>query len=210
MKKILLIIIIVVFTTGCTNIINIKETNLDTIVDNTLNSKYKLINHVNKGFKYYLPRELKISKQDETNEIIKYNDYEYYLYVDLISYYNKTEVNYEKSDAYYSRILDKGIINIYDESDEYYIKVTYNYATIETKVNIIDINENLSNIMIILSSMNYNDDVIKNILVNDSNASKEESIEVFDNNKTDNTYLDVEETEYTGNEEEDYDPDVIN
>ena len=33
---------------------------------------------------------------------------------------------------------------------------------------------------------------------------------MFDNKKNDNSSLDVEEDEYSGNEEEDYDPDVIN
>ena len=38
----------------------------------------------------------------------------------------------------------------------------------------------------------------------------DEVVEVFDNKKNDNSSLDVEEDEYSGNEEEDYDPDVIN
>lgn len=213
MKKIVLVIGLILFTTGCSQIINIKNANIDTIIDNTLNSKYNLVNHINKGFKYYLPRELKVIKQDETNEIIKYNEYEYYLYVDLISFYNKLDNNYEKDEkAYYSRLFNdkKGIINIYNQFEEYYIKATYNYATIETKINSLDINENISNIMIILSSLDYNEDVIESILANDNYASKEENVNVFENKKNDNTSLEVEETEYTGNEEEDYDPDVIN
>ena len=64
--------------------------------------------------------------------------------------------------------------------------------------------------MIILSSINYNDAVIKNILTNESKVEDDEVVEVFDNKKNDNSSLDVEEDEYSGNEEEDYDPDVIN
>ena len=216
MKKILIVIVtILVFTTGCSNVLNLKSANVDTIVDKTINSKYKLDNHINRGFKYYLPRELAVIKQDEQNEVIKYNDYDLYLYVDLISYYNKKEVNYEKNnDIYYSRVLlkdeKKGLVNIDATSDEVYIKATYNYATIEAKINNDDINNVISNIMIILSSITYNDDVIENILASNSHLGKDEVVDVFDNKKNDNTYLDVEETEYTGNEEEDYDPDVIN
>lgn len=216
MKKILIVIVtILVFTTGCSNVLNLKSANVDTIVDKTINSKYKLDNHINRGFKYYLPRELAVMKQDEQNEVIKYNDYDLYLYVDLISYYNKKEVNYEKNnDIYYSRVLlkdeKKGIVNIDATSDEVYIKATFNYATIEAKINPDDINNVISNIMIILSSITYNDNVIESILASNSHLGKDEVVDVFDNKKNDNTYLDVEETEYTGNEEEDYDPDVIN
>ena len=216
MKKILIVIVtILVLTTGCSNVLNSKNASVDTIVDKTINSKYKLDNHINRGFKYYLPRELAVIKQDEQNEIIKYDEYDFYLYVDLISYYNKKDVNYEKNDdIYYSRVLlkdeKKGLVNIDATSDEVYIKVTYNYATIETKINNDDINNVISNIMIILSSITYNDDVIENILASNSHLGKDEVVDVFDNKKNDNTYLDIEETEYTGNEEEDYDPDVIN
>ena len=216
MKKILIVIVtILVLTTGCSNVLNLKNASVDTIVDKTINSKYKLDNHINRGFKYYLPRELAVIKQDEQNEVIKYDEYDLYLYVDLISYYNKKDVNYEKNDnIYYSRVLlkdeKKGLVNIDVTSDEVYIKVTYNYATIETKINNDDINNVISNIMIILSSITYNDDVIENILASNSHLGKDEVVDVFDNKKNDNTYLDIEETEYTGNEEEDYDPDVIN
>lgn len=215
MKKILIIIIVLFATTGCSVVMNIRKSSIDTIIDNTINSKYKLNNHMNRGFKYYLPRQLKVEKVDETNEIIKQDEYEYYLYVDLISYYNKKDLKFEKNDnIYYSRLLFKddklGVIDITNDSDECFVKVTYNYATIETKVNLLDLNETISNIMIILSSINYNDAVIKNILTNESKVEDDEVVEVFDNKKNDNSSLDVEEDEYSGNEEEDYDPDVIN
>lgn len=215
MKRILLIFLIILFTTGCSQIMNLNKTDTDKIINNTLNSKYDLTNHINKGFKYYLPRDLKVLKTDEANEIIKDENYEYYLYVDLISFYNKKDFTYEKDDiAYYSYLLlkddKKGVINVYNSADECFIKATYNYATIEVKINLVDLNEALSNIMIVLSSIDYNEDVIKSILSNDSKVSKDEVVNVFDSKKNDNTSLDVEEDEYTGNEEEDYDPDVIN
>ena len=149
---------------------------------------------------------------DNSEQIInEYKD----KYPDLISYYNKKDLKFEKNDnIYYSRLLFKddklGVIDVTNDSDECFVKVTYNYATIETKVNLLDLNETISNIMIILSSINYNDAVIKNILTNESKVEDDEVVEVFDNKKNDNSSLDVEEDEYSGNEEEDYDPDVIN
>lgn len=216
MKKILVIVLLTLFiTTGCSSCINVKKSTIDQVIDSSLNSKFNLTNHINKGFKYYLPKKLSITKLDETNEIIKYKNYEYYLYVDLVSYYNKKDLSYNVDEsAKYSRLLlngeNKGIVSIYDNGDECFISVDYKYARIETKVNSLDINENMANIMVILSSLKYNDDVIKNILTNDKKVEDDEVVEVFDNKKNESTSLDVEEPEYTGNEEEDYDPDVIN
>ena len=49
MKKILIVIVtILVLTTGCSNVLNLKNASVDTIVDKTINSKYKLDNHINR------------------------------------------------------------------------------------------------------------------------------------------------------------------
>ena len=50
MKRILLIFLIILFTTGCSQIMNLNKTDTDKIINNTLNSRYDLINHINKGF----------------------------------------------------------------------------------------------------------------------------------------------------------------
>lgn len=68
MKKVILSLLIVVFLTGC---VSIQNASIDDLVDTTINSKYTLYNHVNRGFKYYLPRELSVSKSDKYNEIIR-------------------------------------------------------------------------------------------------------------------------------------------
>lgn len=188
--------------------------NTDSLL-NELANKTGKYNEVNRAFKYYLPSGLSIDSYDDYNAVFSSANYKYYLYVDLISYYNKKDLKFEKNDnIYYSRLLFKddklGVIDVTNDSDECFVKVTYNYATIETKVNLLDLNETISNIMIILSSINYNDAVIKNILTNESKVEDDEVVEVFDNKKNDNSSLDVEEDEYSGNEEEDYDPDVIN
>lgn len=211
-RKFLILLLIGLFSLcGCSNI---KNMNTDSLL-NELANKTGKYNEVNRAFKYYLPSDLSIDSYDDYNAVFSSANYKYYLYVDLISYYNKKDLKFEKNDnIYYSRLLFKddklGVIDVTNDSDECFVKVTYNYATIETKVNLLDLNETISNIMIILSSINYNDAVIKNILTNESKVEDDEVVEVFDNKKNDNSSLDVEEDEYSGNEEEDYDPDVIN
>lgn len=212
MKKILIILLALFLTTGC---VSINNASLDELIDTTINSKYSLYNHVNSGFKYYLPRTLKSVVTDEYNEIIKSKYYDYYLYVDLVSYYNKKNtVLTEDKTIYYSKLIgneeNKGIINIKDEEDNFVVNIVYNYASIEVKCNKNDINEVVTNSLVILSSVKYNDDVIKNLLDENVLTSAEEQVNVFDTDKEDTNTLDVAEDIYTGNEEEDYDPDVIN
>lgn len=209
-KKIILPICILLLTTGC---VCIQNASLDEIVDNSINRKYDLYNHSSKGFKYYLPRELTSIKTDEYNEVIKSKYYDYYLYVDLISYYNKALIEYhEDENIFYSKLVENddytGIINVFEEKENFLIKATYHYATIEVKCKKEDVNEVLDNVLTILTTIKYNDEIIENILGEDILASVEEQINVFKIESSETDTLSVDDT-YTGNEEEDYDPDVI-
>ncbi len=213
MKKYLLIAfvgLILGLTSGC---VKINDASIDTLVDETINSKYKLYNHVNSGYKYYLPRTLKSTITDEYNEIIKSKYYDYYLYVDLVAYHNKKTSLYEENDTfYYSKQISKddksGIINVKDIGEEYLIKIIYNYAKIEVKCNHKDLNKVITESLVILSSINYIDDVIASNLNKNEFASAEEQVNIFDNTNVETNYLDEVDDTYKGNED-DYDPDVI-
>lgn len=211
MKKVILSLLIVVFLTGC---VSIQNASIDDLVDTTINSKYTLYNHVNRGFKYYLPRELSVSKSDKYNEIIKSKYYDYYLYVDLVRYFNKDSEDYqEKEGIFYSAILEgkdkKGILNITElDEKEYLIEASFNYANIEVKVKEKDINAAVTNTLSILTSIEFNYDVVKNLLQDDKLSSKEEQVDVFKGDLSEDAYLDIEEEIYT--EEENKDPDMIN
>lgn len=210
MKKVILSLLVLVFMTGC---VSINKTSIDELINTTINSKYKLYNHVNRGFKYYLPRELSVSESDEYNEIIKSKYYDYYLYVDLVRYYKKSEEKYsEKKDIYYSRLINNkdilGYLNITNtQDDKYLIEASYNYANIEVKVKKKDIKMAVTNVLTILTSIQYNYDVVKNLLADDKLNSIEEQVDVFEDDLTDDDYLDVVEEVYV---EDDKDPDVIN
>lgn len=211
MKKILVLLLTVILLTGCTAI---NDLSIENIINDSLSSKYKLHNRVNSGFKFYLPRGLKITKQDELNVIITSKYYDYYLYVDLVSYYNKKEIDYKRDEKlYYSELLDynkkKGIVNIIEKEDNNVVlDVTFNYANIQVKVDKKDINKALMNVMAVLGNITYQDDVIKSLLDEDILSSSDEVINVFETETSDKQTLDVDDT-YTGNEDEDYDPDVI-
>ena len=216
MKKIIISLLVLLLTTGC---IPIASSSIEEITNTILSSKYALFNRVSGAYKYYLPREMKATITDEFNEILSSKYHDYYLYVDLVSYYNDVTVTYETDNTlYYSSLLygedETGLLNIEEVGvDEYIITMYYNYGRIEVKVNKSDINEAVTNLLVILSSIQYNDDIIENMMGDDILSSAEEQIDIFEEDKAESEYLDTLEEEediYTGNEEEDYDPDVIN
>ncbi len=216
MKKVLLLFASLVLLTGC---MRIDKTNTEDLITGILASKIDVYNHTNKGFKYYLPNNMKSIKRDEYNEILKDDDYEYYLYVDLVSYYNKSIQNYKEiEDSYYSKILvkdnNRGVVNIVPVKDKYLITIEYNYATVNVVVSEIDIKSSLSNALIVISTIKYNDDIIKKMLEENEFSSSDEIVNIFDingdknqtNNEDKHKYDDSYEEEV---DEEIYDPDVI-
>jgi hypothetical protein len=210
MKKILILFASILLLTGC---MRIDKTNLDDLVSGILESKINIYNHTNSGFKYYLPSSLSITKHDEYNEILKDNNYEYYLYVDLVSYYNKSITSYsEDSSAYYSKLITKdnksGIINVVSNNDGYLVTVTYNYATIQVVAEEKDINKVVSNALIVASTIDYYDDIIKRLLEEDELSSTEETVNIFDNRE--DTITESDEDISTEDAYDVYDTDVIN
>lgn len=212
MKKIFLVMIIFLFTTGC---VQIEEASLDTLINQIVESKITIQNTIMRGYKYYLPKSLTSQKVDNFNEVIRSKHYDYYFYVDLVSYYNHKDMNYVvNSDNYFSYVINhddkKGIVNISDLSDDLYLlRVSYNYANIEVKVRQEDLKTALSNVLIILSSLSYNDDAIKSFMGSDILSAKEEQINIFDNEEDRTNYIKYQESIFE-EDEEDYDPDVIN
>ncbi len=211
MKKLIIIILVVLCTSGC---IKINNASIEAIVNTTINSKYHLYNRVNSGYKYYLPRTLKTTITNEFNEIIKSKYYDYYLYVDLVAYYNKKEVEYvEDNNIYYSKLINKdekkGIINIKEINNNYLVNVRYNYAKVEVLCAKDDLNEVINNALVITSSINYQDAVIRNLLNDNEFTSVEEQVNIFEKEKNETNTLENYDDTYTGNELDDYDPDVI-
>jgi len=138
-----------------------------------------------------------------SNEVLRHNNDLYYLYVDTIAYYNKIENTYEENDiSYYSKRIDhknkSGYIEINEVKDkQYLIEIMYNYAKIEVMVDKSRINEAIAYSMSILSSIKYNDIVIKGSLGKDVFNTFEENVDIFKTKGIDkNTLKYVEDSRY--------------
>jgi len=205
MKKILLIVSILMITVGCTNInkLEYKE-----IINQSIkvNDKNKSYNTFKNGYKYYLPKYMSIKDGHDYNEKINSNYYTYYLYVDIISYFNNSNIEFkENKDSFISYIFsykDKnGYLEINQINDKYLVEIIYNYAKIEVRVDKLNINEAINNSITILSTIKYDKDIIDNLIGENKINNNEETLKIFDEKKDDNDFLEIIE-EYDTYEED--------
>lgn len=193
----LLLVIFSLSLTGCTAVrIDTKDT--DNIVDVVLSKDNKLYNHIGKGYKYYIPRGMTYIDTNEFNDKIYSDGKYYYLYIDAISYYHQKEIKKEKSEnsRYYKeiKINDKrGYIDVKKQDDKYLVEFMYNYARIESLVNKEDINNVILNSSYILSTVKFNNNVIKILLDEDYFKYKEEKFELFDKVEKNENFLEYTE-----------------
>lgn len=175
----------VILFTGCT-VVRIDTTNIDTIVEVVLSKDNHLYNRVGKGYKYYVPRGVTYIDTTELNDKLYSNGNYYYLYIDAVSYYHKVDVSYEEEESlYYSKEIDiqgkQGYLEIQEqENGMYVIEFVYNYAKIEAMVSEEDINEVVLNASYILSTVQFNNDVIKLMLNETYFTNKEETYDIFE------------------------------
>lgn len=169
MKKTFILLIILVLCVGCTRIDNIE--NLDLVVEAVLENKDKPANTTSLGYKYYLPVGVSKVYDKDYNQKFKIDDSYIYLYADIVSYYYQNPLNFNEGEdiAYYYKEINNdgktGYIKIQkEENDKYYIKIIYNYAKVESYVEPSEINKILTNSMVILDSIDYNETLIKNII----------------------------------------------
>lgn len=206
MKKKFLLIMVLLLCASCTRV---NDKNYDDIVMNVTRNNSNIYNTTSLGYKYYLPLGVSKVYDKDYNQKFKVNDTYMYLYVDIVSYYYKNNLNLSDSDInncyYYSPIKSDdnktGYIKITKEDDnKYFIKIVYNYAKIESYVNDYEISDILSYSMIILDSISYNDKLVENILLEEyySSSSKEYKIKKPENTESKfSEYL----SEYVADEE---------
>ena len=212
MKKTFLIIVICLLVCGCTNI---NKSSLDKILTDSLNSELKFYNVRRNGYKYYVPKGLKVITRNDYNEIISDDTYKYYMFVDVLSYYNEINFDYiKKSDVYYSSVLkykdNFGYLEIKSfDNDKYLIEIMYNYAKIEVMVEKSDINKSVAYSISVLSSIKYNDNVIKNILGDNKLKFNEEQFNIFETADTKSNYLNYVEKYDNYDDSEVHDNDFI-
>ena len=206
MKKKFLLIMVLLLCASCTRV---NDKNYDDIVMNVTRNNSNIYNTTSLGYKYYLPLGVSKVYDKDYNQKFKVNDTYMYLYVDIVSYYYKNNLNLSDSDInncyYYFPIKSDdnkiGYVKITKEdNDKYFIKIVYNYAKIESYVNDYEISDILSYSMIILDSISYNDKLVKNILLEEyySSSSKEYKIKKPENTESKfSEYL----SEYVADEE---------
>lgn len=182
LKKIFIIIFFSLFLVGCTMV---EDMSYKDII-NIFNSNPKRANISRRGYKYYLPNSMESINRGDYYEILKLKKSYYYLYVDMISYINKLENQYEiNSKAKYSELITIGDkygyleINLL-ENEKYLIEIMYNYAKIEVMVNEDSINEALCYSVNILNSIEYNNSVINSLLSDDTLNYTEEEFNLFE------------------------------
>ena len=200
-KKIILLLISILTLTGCTNLTNMS---IDEVVNVMLESDTNLSNNVFEGYKYYIPKGLRLINKDEYNAILKdeYNN-TYYFYIDVVSFYNEEKVEYEVNNkAYFSKELNyndkKGYLEItkIEDTDVYFIEYMYNYGKIEAFVKENEIKSAIINMSSILKSLEFNRNVLESLIGNNVLNYKEDTYDVMKpkgNTATKDTYLEYEE-----------------
>jgi len=132
-----------------------------------------------------LPVGLYIENSNDYNEIIRSEKEKFYLYIDLISYLSKNEIEYvEEENVYFQNIQngDKtGYVVIKNlTNDKYLVEIAYNYAKIEVIVEKGRVKTCMSDALVILSSIKYNDSFLKNLSEDSLLNYKEETVNIFD------------------------------
>ena len=213
MKKFVVLIVMVLLLTGCTNI---QKEDYNDIISSVVTSKYDVYNEFRSGYKYYMPNSMSSVDTKDFNEKITSAKYNYYLYVDVVSYYNRTLKEFVSDDkALYSKSIsyeDKyGYLEINrQDNGKYLVEIMYNYAKIEVMVEESDLKVATTNAMIILSSINYNSDILESIVGDNVLEFNDETFNIFQTKKKESNYLDVEASDiYEETDEKVEDPDLI-
>lgn len=200
MKRIAILVVLLILITGC-SVVRIDTTSLDNIIGVVLSKDNQLFNRVGKGYKYYIPRGVNYIDTNELNDKLYSNGNYYYLYIDVISYYNNIEVKYTKNEkAYFSKEIDingrKGYLEINKLDELYFIEFMYNYAKIETLVEEKDIADVVLNSSYILSTIKFNNNVIKLMLNSDFFINKDEIYDIFVSKKESQSVLEYRSKEW--------------
>lgn len=212
-KRFFFLFFILICFSGCTKIMQIDY---NEIIASVVTSKYNVTNRTRRGYKYYVPSGINSIETNDFNEKLASSKYYYYLYIDVVSYYNRVINEYNiNSNAIFSAPInyeDKyGYLEINKlENKKYFIEIMYNYAKIEVMVDKCDLKESITNSIIVLSSINYNNNILESVVGDNALEFNEESYNIFETKKRENDFLDVETKDDHENEEESIeDPDLV-
>lgn len=211
MKKYVIIILALFILTGCTNL---NELSYDQVIETVFNEKQLKNNTYLEGYKMYLPQEMTIIGDLEGNDILYSMGDKYYLYVDLVSYYNKKENKYniESKNYEYSKDISyndlSGYVLVSDSKGGHLVEVMYNYAKIEVVTN--DVKHAIANSLTVLKSIDYNYKIIDSMIGSNALVYDSELFTLLGPKKdTDNFLKYVEEYGVYDEEDSENDEDII-
>jgi len=193
-KKIILLVIVTLILTGCTKI----DGNVDNILTATMTNEIKDVNTVSTGYELYIPMGVIQLVDNEYNQKFKIRDTHVYLYVDTISYYYKNSLNYKSNEDYNYYYKEISLnnktgyfgVNKLDDGN-FFVQIVYNYAKIEFYANEEDLPVIIANSLIILNSIQYNDNLIKLQLDNATNDGREVKYELDKPDGSESTFSQV-------------------
>lgn len=197
MKKIIVLLsIVVLFLSGC-SAYRLDSTDLGNNIKVLLSEKVDIYNIYFDGYKYYVPKGIKLVNKDEYNTTFRdKSDNKYYLYVDAISYYHKTENTYMVDEKiHYSNKLEyngkTGYINIEKIDKKYFVQFMFNYAKMEAYVPEEDLTTVVNNMCFVLRTVKFNDDVLESLIGDNVLSYQEENFTLFDTESSNEDFLEV-------------------
>ena len=195
MKRLLILLTLVFLVTGC-SINQVENKNYDKLINDVLVYETNLSNKSFSGYKFYLPRDVKLIKKNNQNYYLSFNNNKIYMYVDVVAYYNKVKTDYKiNNEIYYSRLLMKddksGFINITKEDNQFFVEMEYNYAKMEAYVKEKDLSRTVRRMCIILNSFKYNDKVIASMIGENHISYEEEEFKLFKSEGNTEDYLET-------------------
>lgn len=191
MRKIL-VLMLVVFTMSACTVVNINTNNYIDNINKVIKRESKYTNKNAVGFQYYLPNGVIQTEVNNFNQRLMSKGDIYYLYADVVSYYHKVEFKYkENKKAYLSKTISYdgkyGYVEVNEDNGKYFVEMMFNYAKIESYVKKENLKDALNNMAFILSSVKYNDDIVKSLLGNEKyKLSENETYNIFKTKKASN------------------------
>ena len=213
MKKVLCLLATVLLLCGCSKI---NDKNYDELINSVVASNYKMENTYRTGYKYYTPTNMDILNTLDYNETLADDNYKYYFYVDVVSYYNRVIEKFKEDDkAVYSKSInyeDKyGYIEINKwKNGKYLLEIMYNYAKIEVIVDEENVKSAITNSMVVLSSVKYNNNLLESIVGENVLTAKEIEFNIFETKKNESNFLKVSEEDVYEDNDVPNDPDLVN
>ena len=193
MKRQLILLIFLLMMTGCTKLDN----DLNKLTEVVLSGEQK-VNTVSTNYKIYIPNGVIQLEDNDYNQKFKFKDRYIYLYVDTISYHYKNKTNYQETTTYnyfyrQININDKsGYLGVNQLDDDlFYVKIVYNYAKVQFYSNQENLQLMITNSLLMVNSIQYNDNLINVSLGEDNTAGKEINYELETPEGTESSFNDV-------------------